>query len=281
MSIPLVLTLLFVPFILNTSFAGQPQTQITWFGHATFEIITPQGQSIWIDPWLTNPMNPWATSKKSPLNEIKKADYILITHGHSDHVGEAVDLAKKTGAQLVTHFELGKQLTNVFGFPKNQAGIQNLINIGGEIDIAQGEVSVTMTPAVHSSGLEHPKSHEMLYGGTAGGFLLKIKNGPTIYYSGDTAYFKDMELIGETSPPDLALLNIGGHFGMSPELAAKAAVAVHAKVAIPHHFKTFPILTQSPDRFIQSLSRAGIQSRVLTPGVPLIFENHQLKGDAL
>jgi L-ascorbate metabolism protein UlaG (beta-lactamase superfamily) len=187
-------------------------------------------------------MNPWTGTNKNPLNEIKKADYLLITHGHSDHVGNAVELAKKTKAQLVTNFELGNNLVKIFDFPKEQAEIQNLINIGGQIDIAQGEISVTMTPALHSSGLEHPKSHEMIYGGTAGGFLLKIKNGPVIYHSGDTAYFKDLEILGENNGPDLALLNIGGHFGMTPEMAVRAAAAVRAKLAIPHHFKTFPIL---------------------------------------
>ncbi len=261
------------------SAAKPPQTQITWLGHAAFEVKTPEGRVLLIDPWITNPMNPWINSKKNPVNEIKKADYLLITHGHSDHVGEAVEIAKKTGAQLITNFELGHQLVKILNFPKGQAGIQNLINIGGEIEIANGEVRLSMTPAIHSSGLEHPKTHEMTYGGEAGGFLLKIKNGPTVYHSGDTAYFKDMEIIGETGAPDVALLNIGGHFGMSPEMAVRSAIAVRAKLAVPHHYKTFPILTQSPDSFVQNLSKAGIPSRVLSPGVPLIFENNHIQGE--
>ena len=272
--------LFFILIPIRLNLAAAPLTQVTWLGHAAFEVKTPHGQVLLIDPWVTNPMNPWTASKKNPLKEIKKADYILITHGHSDHVGEAVEIAKITGAQLITNFELGNNLVKIFGFPKNQAGIQNLINIGGQVDIANNEVSVSMTPAVHSSGLEHPKSHEMIYGGSAGGYLLKIKNGPTIYHSGDTAYFKDLELLAENDGPDLALLNIGGHFGMSPEMAVKAAVAVRAKLVIPHHFKTFPILTQSAEGFVQGLSKAGIPSRVMTPGIPMIFENNRIKGDS-
>ncbi len=277
----IVSTLSFVVWLgISTSQATPPQTQMTWAGHAAFEIKTPKGKIIWIDPWVTNPMNPWSAKQKNPMNEIKKADYILLTHGHSDHVGDSLAIAKKTGAQLITNFELGNNLVTVLGFPKNQAGIQNLINPGGQIEIADGEVQVNMVPAVHSSGLENPKSHELIYGGVAAGFVLKIKDGPSIYHSGDTAYFKDMELIGETQAPDVALLNIGGHFGMSPEMAARAASAVHAKLAIPHHFKTFPILTQSADSFVQALRLTGIQSRVMTPGMTLTFENNRLQGEA-
>src|SRR3989454_4411232 len=122
-----------------------------------------------------------------------------------------------------------------------------LMNIGGEITIANGEVVVAMTPAVHSSGLGNPfakdreEEPELATGGNAAGFVLQIRNGPTIYHSGDTAYFKDMEIIGEQYAPDVALLNIGGHFGVEPGREAGAAAGGKGKQAGPKHSPTLPV----------------------------------------
>ena len=263
-------------FGLTTATGAFAETTLLWHGHAAFEIVTPNGVVLLIDPWLKNPLNPQAKDNKDPIGGIKKADYILITHGHFDHVGEAVAIAKKTGARLITNFELGTNLKKLHGYPKDQMGFDTLMNIGGEITIANGEVIVAMTPAVHSSGMANPKAKEqdpeVVYGGNPSGFVVQIKNGPTIYHTGDTAFFKDMEVIGEQYQPDVALINIGGHFGMEPMLAARAAVSVRAKFAVPHHYRTFPVLTQDPKSFSEEVTKRGIGYLYMDPGSAIRFE---------
>jgi L-ascorbate metabolism protein UlaG (beta-lactamase superfamily) len=273
-----LLAILFLAWI-GTALAAEPTT-LTWYGHAAFKITTPNGKVLMIDPWLTNPMDPLAKDKRDPLPNFKKVDYILITHGHFDHVGEAVALAKQTGARLVTNFELGTNMQKLLGYPKEQMGFDTLMNIGGEITIADGEVTVAMVPAIHSSGLQNPHAGEnesaIAYGGNPAGFVIKIKNGPTIYDTGDTAYFSDMKLIGEVYHPDVALVNIGGHFGMTPELAAQAAISVRAKIAIPQHYATFPVLTQDPKPFADLLKKTSTRYLHMDPGTSIRFEGTKL-----
>ena len=172
-------------------------------------------------------------------------------------------------------------MKKLLGYPKDQMGFDTLMNIGGEITIAKGEVVVAMTPAVHSSGMGNPNAKEqdpeVVYGGTPSGFVLQIKNGPTIYHTGDTAYFTDMELIGEQYQPDVALVNIGGHFGMEPAMAARAATAVRAKFAVPHHYRTFPVLTQDPKSFSEEVVKKGIGYLYMDPGSAIKFEGKTLK----
>ncbi len=259
--------------------AAERGTILTWHGHAAFEVTTPKGATILIDPWLQNPLNPMVKAKQNPVDHIAKADYILITHGHFDHVGDAVAIAKKTGATLVANFELASTLAKLHGYPKEQIGFPTFMNPGGEIRIADGEVLVAMTPAVHSSGLGNPFAKEQdsdfVYGGNSAGFVLKIQNGPTLYHSGDTAYFKDMEVIGEQYTPDVALLNIGGHFGMEADMAAKAAGSVKAKYAIAHHYATFPVLTQDAQGFGEAVKSRQIGFVPMQPGDTLMFEGAQ------
>src|SRR5215203_3369368 len=207
--------------------AAAQETKLKWFGHAAFSITTPKGKVLLIDPWIRNPSNPEAGEAKDPLAAITKVDYILLTHGHRDHVGEAAAIANKTGAVLISNPELAGNLVKLADFPAKSAQTDNIMGIGGEIKIADGEVTIAMTPAVHSSSVFNPKAGpteaERAYGGNPAGFVIMIKGGPTLYHSGDTAYFKDMETVGEQYQIDIALLNIGGHFGMEPRMAARSA----------------------------------------------------------
>jgi L-ascorbate metabolism protein UlaG (beta-lactamase superfamily) len=263
--------LVFLGMCLSAS-AQAATTKLAWWGHSAFEITTPEGHVLFIDPWLTNPLDPAAQNGKNPLDSISKADYILLTHGHFDHVGETVALAKKTGAKLVTNFELGTNLVRLMDFPKDQAGMDTLMNPGGSLVLAGGEVTVTMTSAVHSSGLDVGEGKAVVYGGNPAGFVIQIKNGPTIYHTGDTAYFSDMAEIGTVYHPDVALINLGGHFGMEPAEAAHAAQAVKAKLVIPHHYKTFPVLVQSPAAFFKALDAKHITHQEMTPGETIEFQ---------
>lgn len=268
----LILVLL---ILLAAAFSATAQeTKLKWFGHAAFSITTPKGQVLWIDPWLTNPSNPEAKDDKDPLVAVTKANYILLTHGYRDHVGDSVAIAKKTGATLICNPELAGNLVKLVDFPAKQAE-DGIMGIGGEMEIADGEVTVAMTPAVHSSSVFNPKAGpnepERAYGGNPAGFVIMIKNGPTIYHSGDTAYFKDMETVGESYSIDVALVNIGGHFGMEPKMAAKAAQSLRTRLAIPMHFGTSPGLTQDASGFAADLKKLNINFYEMKPGDTLSF----------
>ena len=256
------------------------ETKVRWFGHAAFSVTTPGGTVLLIDPWLSNPSNPEAKGGKDPLASVSKVDYILLTHGHRDHVGDAVELAKKTGAVLICNPELAGNLVKLADFPAKQAATDAVMGIGGEIQVAGGEVTIAMTPAVHSSSVFNPKAGptepERAYGGNPAGFVIMIKGGPTIYHSGDTAYFKDMGTVGEQYQIDLALLNIGGHFGMEPRMAARAAQAVRSKLAVPQHYATFPGIAENAGAFAAELKRLKVPFYEMKPGETVSFRGRQM-----
>ena len=260
--------------------ATAQETKLKWFGHAAFSITTPKGKVLLIDPWLSNPSNPEAKDGKNALAALAKVDYILLTHGHRDHVGDAVEIARKTGAALIANPELAANLVKLADFPSKQAETDAIMGIGGEIQIADGEVTIAMTAAVHSSSVFNPKAGpnepERAYGGNPAGFVIAIKNGPTFYHSGDTAYFRDMETIGESYSIDVALLNIGGHFGMEPKQAARAAQSLRAKLAIPHHFGTFPGIVQNADGFAAELKKLKIGFLEMKPGETISFRGKEM-----
>lgn len=261
----LVLAALLLP---ATGFAAR--TALTWYGHSAFKVKTPQGKVLLIDPWITNPAN---KSGKADLEKIGKVDLILISHGHFDHVGNAVEIAKKTGAKLVATFDLGTSLVTYAGYPKDQAGFDTLGNFGGEITVLNGEVKIAFIPAVHSSSVMSQDGKDIHMGGNPGGFLIMIKHGPTIYHTGDTDVFSDMSLIPQFHKVDVMLACIGDHFTMGPERAAMAVKLVRPKWVIPMHYGTFPVLTGTPAEFSLALKerRAKAKLRVMQVGETIEF----------
>src|SRR6478672_9557462 len=268
--------ILIVLVLAGAHHAHAQETKLQWLGHAAFSITTPNGKVLLIDPWLRNPMNPDAKDGKDPLTSISKVDYILLTHGHRDHVGDAVDIAKKTGASLIANPELAGNLVKLTDFPAKQAQ-DYIMQMGGEIQIADGEVTVAMTEAVHSSSVFNPKAGpnepERAYGGSPAGFVIMIKNGPTIYHSGDTAYFKDMEVIGETYSIDVALINISQ---MGIKLSVRAAQSLRTRLVVPMHFGTFPGLLQSAAGFATEIKKLNIGFYEMKPGETVVFRGKQM-----
>jgi len=222
--------------------------QVRWMGHSGFMIR--DGKTVLIDPWFEgNPKIPGG------IGSAPKADLILLTHDHFDHSGDAVALAKRTGALMVGIFELAGDL-KAKGVPADR--ILNGgggMNIGGTVEV-QG-FSITMTEARHSSTL-----------GVPAGYVIRTPSGKTVYHSGDTGIFAGMSLIGELYPADLVLLPIGSVFTMDYRQAAKACALLKAKAVVPMHYGTFPILEPNADRFVAELAKVspGTRPIVLAPG---------------
>ncbi len=234
------------------------KTQVTWYGHAAFVVKTAKGTVLAIDPWLSNPM----AKDKDAASKLEKVDFILVTHGHSDHVGDAIAIAKRTQARFVGAFELAKALMGA-GYPMDpKSMVMTAGNMGGTIPLTD-EVSVTLVPAVHSSGFQKDPQSAVEYGGNPVGFVIHLKGGPTIYHTGDTSPFSDLRFIARRWPIDLMLACIGGHFTMDPTGAATMAGWAQAKQIVPMHFGTFPVLTGTPAELEKEIRARGGKTKVL------------------
>lgn len=226
--------------------------KLTWLGHAAFRITTPSGKIIVVDPWiLTNPMCP------ESLKKLDRIDTMLVTHGHFDHIADAVELGKQHKPQIVAIPETCTWLES-----KGVSGT-SAMNKGGTQRV--GEIEVTMVNAVHSCGIQD--GDKIVYGGEACGYIIRLPGGLVIYHAGDTAVFDDMKLIGELYSPDVAMLPIGDHYTMGPREASVAIRLLNVHHVVPMHFGTFPVLTGRPE-MLRDLTQdiAGLEIHALKPG---------------
>jgi len=225
-------------------------TRITWLGHATVLVQTAGGRNILIDPFIAhNPKYPQTFELPSKIH------HILLTHGHGDHISDAVPVAQKHGATVVAIYELadyvkGKGVAETIG-----------MNLGGSVDL--DGVTATMVDAKHSAGAADEKGTH--YVGVAAGFVLSIAGGPVLYHAGDTAVFGDMQLIGEIYKPSVAMLPIGDFYTMGPKEAAVACRLLAPKIVLPIHWGTFPALTGTPAA-LAALVEPGVKVVNWKPG---------------
>jgi L-ascorbate metabolism protein UlaG (beta-lactamase superfamily) len=235
------------------------QTQLTWYGQSGFKIVTPGGKTLLIDPWLTNPV---FDKGKETLAALKNVDLILLSHGHSDHVGNAVEIGKKTRAKLVATFDLSAAMVTALGYPNELADIATTGHFGGTLHLLDGEVSVTFVPAWHGAGVTRDDNSPPIYGGNPSGLIVALRDGPTFYHTGDTDLFSDMALVSRFHKIDIMLVCIGDHFTMGPARAAEAVNLVGPRIAIPMHYGTFPVLTGTPEAFGAELKKRGVKTEL-------------------
>jgi len=226
---------------------------ITWLGHSTFLLGLADGKRIVLDPWLSNPRCPPQFAKPDAL---KPVDLILVSHGHSDHTGDVVPLARATQAPVVCIFELGGHFV--------ERGLQDVRDMGvGGTQTVNG-IRVTMTWSAHSGSVVDDA--RVVYSGGATGFIIRAPGTPTIYFAGDTGLFGDMKMIGELYKPEIAFLPIGDHYTMGPDTAAIAARWLGVRQVVPMHWGTFPLLTGTPEMLKEQLAGTGINVLELEPG---------------
>lgn len=252
------LALLAVFALLFAVSAWAGATEVTWYGQSGFKIKTPTGKVLLIDPWISNPKNPDSAKIIAGLG---KVDYVLLTHGHFDHVGNTQEIVKKFNAKVVANFDLLKALQPMLQPQGKSIAMENTGSFGGKITLADGEVEVGFVPAVHGSSIENmgaaPSQGGMQYAGLAGGFWIGLKDGPTFYHTGDTDVFSDMAFVNLFGPVDVMLVPIGDKFTMGPVRAAQAVKLVSPKIAVPMHYGTIPVLTGTPEVFGEELKMAA------------------------
>jgi L-ascorbate metabolism protein UlaG (beta-lactamase superfamily) len=227
-------------------------TTFTWLGHAAVEVRTPGGRTVIFDPWYGNPMSPRSA------DTVSACDVLLVTHGHGDHLGDAIPIAARLRPAWPCIHEMSLWLAR-----RLPGGADQVIgmNKGGTVEVAG--LKVSMVPAEHSAGDWNPDAGTTLYLGEPAGFVVELENGFRIYHAGDTAVFGDMALIRELFRPDLAMLPIGGHYTMDPVGGALAAELLGVSHVLPIHWGTFPALAGTPEALADAIAARGGTAQVI------------------
>ncbi|WP_042162913.1 metal-dependent hydrolase [Paenibacillus gorillae] len=229
--------------------------KITYHGHSCVQLTTEAGKSLVIDPFLRG--NELAVAKPEDI----QIDAILLTHAHMDHILDAEPISKANNAPIVANVELATYLS--------WKELQTIgMNLGGTIDL--GFAKAKMVQAFHSSGITLADEQRIIYGGMPGGYVIQI-DGKTILHAGDTALFGDMKMIGDRHDIDVAFIPIGDHFTMGPEDALQAAEWYGAKLVIPVHYDSFPVIRQDAQHYVSQLETKGLAGKVLQPGESLVI----------
>lgn len=223
----------------------------TWLGHATFLFTSPRGRRILTDPWTAG--NPACPESHRKVGDV---DLILVSHGHEDHTGDLVSIARSTGAHIISTYEIALWLES--------KGLQNTAPMGHGGTQEIGGIAITMVDAVHTSSIV--ENGRIVYLGNPAGYVVRFEDGLTIYFAGDTALFGDMRLIGELYRPAIAFLPIGDRFTMGPDAAAKAVELLGVRQVVPMHYGTFPFLTGRPEQLRELVEPRGVQVLELKPG---------------
>jgi len=248
---------------------AQGKVELLWYSQAAFKITTPGGKVIMIDPWIMGATK--IPPELKDLSKIGKVDVILVTHGHGDHLGDAMEISKTNNAPIWGPSGMNQWLATLGKMPAN---LVPRMNKGGTAEIAPG-VKITMTHAEHSSEmiLKDDSGKDTSYpAGEPVGFIIQMENGFKIYHMGDTGVFGDMKWIGEYYKPDLVLIPIGGHFVMDPKDAAYATrELIKPKMAWPMHYASNPMLKGTPAEFKAALGQTSIQVIDAEPGTKKEF----------
>jgi L-ascorbate metabolism protein UlaG (beta-lactamase superfamily) len=211
--------------------------RLTWLGHSCFEVLSKY--RLLIDPFLDN--NPAATVRSTQV----EPDFIAVTHGHFDHLGDTVRIARRTGCRVACIHELSQYL-------RSRGVLTEGMNIGGSIKL--GDIVLTMTDACHSSSID--EAGHSFDGGMAAGFIIRVGD-VCIYHAGDTGLFRDMQMIGDLYKPDVAIIPIGGRYTMDAQDAALAVGMLRPKVAIPMHYNTYDRISQDPSVFTSYVKKVS------------------------
>ncbi len=265
--------LIAIGFWANSLLASE--VEVLWLGHATVKLTSVEGKVIVIDPFLKQ--NPKTPAKYKDLEALGNVDLILVTHGHVDHTRDLEELARLTGAKVVTPYGFGLNMISLGVLDQDKTIVMNK---GGTVSPLGRGIKVHMVPAEHGSNIDFtipglsvkPLDLRVIEGGPAVGYAVEFENGFTVYHSGDTGVFGDMALINEFYRPNLAMVCIGGHFTMDPEGAAYATnKLLKPEKVIPIHFGTYPVINRTPAEFVKAMGTSPTEVIVMQPGQTLKF----------